>query len=120
MESVEEICEYIALLHNAEKILDGKLSEIKREYKNNIFSVGMAVADGDRFLKELSDSFQIDAAHYNRQDSQLVFQIQLPSDDTRSLVTHLSSKGTINNFVETIPTANDIFIKTVQSKTVHE
>lgn len=120
MESVEEICEYIALLHNAEKILDGKLSEIKREYKNNIFSVGMAVEGGERFIKELSDTFQIDASHYNSEDSQLEFQIQLPSDDTRSLLTHLSSKGTINNFVETIPTANDIFIKTVQSKTVHE
>jgi ABC-2 type transport system ATP-binding protein len=80
----------------------------------------MAVADGEQFIKELSDTFQIATSHYNSQDSQLEFQIQLPSEDTRSLLTHLSSKGTINNFVETIPTANDIFIKTVQSKTIHE
>ena len=31
MESVEELCEYIALIHKSEKILDGKLSDIKKE-----------------------------------------------------------------------------------------
>jgi len=53
MESVEEICEYITLLHNAEKILDGKLSDIKKQYKNNIFNVRMAVQQGDEFLRDL-------------------------------------------------------------------
>jgi len=120
MESVEELCEYIALLHNSEKILDGKLSEIKKQYKNNIFQVGMEIENGDAFLKELSDRFQVAASAYDRKESQLEFQIQLPSEDTRALLTHLSSKGTVNSFIETIPSANDIFIKTVQSKTNHE
>ena len=120
MESVEELCEYIALLHNSEKILDGKLSEIKKQYKNNIFQVGMEIKNGDAFLKELSDRFQVAAGSYHGKESQLEFQIQLPSEDTRALLTHLSSKGTVNSFVETIPSANDIFIKTVQSKTNHE
>jgi ABC-2 type transport system ATP-binding protein len=120
MESVEELCEYIALLHNSEKILDGKLSEIKKQYKNNIFQVGMEIKNGDAFLKELSDRFQVAAGSYDGKESQLEFQIQLPSEDTRALLTHLSSKGTVNSFVETIPSANDIFIKTVQSKTNHE
>jgi ABC-2 type transport system ATP-binding protein len=120
MESVEELCEYIALLHNSEKILDGKLSEIKRQYKNNIFQVGMEIENGDAFLKELSDRFQVATGSYDGKESQLEFQIQLPSEDTRALLTHLSSKGTVNSFVETIPSANDIFIKTVQSKTNHE
>ncbi len=120
MESVEELCEYIALLHNSEKILDGKLSEIKKQYKNNIFQVGMEIENGDAFLKELSDRFQLAAGSYDGKESQLEFQIQLPSEDTRALLTHLSSKGTVNSFVETIPSASDIFIKTVQSKTNHE
>lgn len=120
MESVEEICEYIALLHNSEKILDGKLSDIKKAYKNNIFKVGMAIKNGEELLSELSESFQIESSYYDLDQAQLEFQIQLPSEDTRSFLTHLSSKGTINNFVETIPSANDIFIRTVQSKSIHE
>ncbi|MBT8280513.1 MAG: ATP-binding cassette domain-containing protein [Muriicola sp.] len=120
MESVEEICEYIALLHNAEKILDGKLSDIKKQYKNNIYKVGMAVQRGEEFLKELSEHFQITSSSFDPVAAELEFQIQLPSDDTRSLLNQLSSKGTIYNFIETVPTANDIFIKTVQSKSAHE
>jgi len=120
MESVEEICEYITLLHNAEKILDGKLSDIKKQYKNNIFNVGMAVQQGDEFLRELSRKFQITSSSFDPAEKHLEFQIQLPSGDTRTLLNHLSAIGTIRHFVETIPTANDIFIKTVQSKTVHE
>ena len=120
MESVEEICEYIALLHNAEKILDGKLSDIKKQYKNNIFNVGMAIQEGDAFINELSEKFQITSSAYDKAHAQLQLQIQLPSEDTRQLLNHLTSKGTVHNFVETIPSASDIFIKTVQSKSVHE
>lgn len=120
MESVEEICEYIALLHNAEKILDGKLSDIKKQYKNNIFTVGMAIQKGQTFIDELSEKFEITSSAYDKAQAQLQFQIQLPSDDTRHLLNHLSSNGTVYNFVETIPSASDIFIKTVQSKSVHE
>jgi ABC-2 type transport system ATP-binding protein len=120
MESVEEICEYIALLHNAEKILDGKLSDIKKHYKNNIFNVAMAIKERDAFINELAEKFQIISSSYDKALAQLQFQIQLPSEDTRFLLNHLSSKGTVHNFVETIPSANDIFIKAVQSKSVHE
>lgn len=116
MESVEEICEYIALLHNSEKILDGKLSDIKKQFKNNVFQVKMAVDQGELFVKELAQKFQIKSSSYDSASSQLDLQIQLTSEDTRPLLHHLSSQGTISNFVETVPSANDIFIKTVQSK----
>ena len=33
MESVEELCGHIALIHKSHKILDGKLSDIKKAYK---------------------------------------------------------------------------------------
>ncbi len=120
MESVEEICEYIALLHNAEKILDGKLSEIKKQYKNNVFTVGMAVQKGEDILRELSEHFQITSCSYDPEESQVAFEVKLPSTDTAPLLKHLSTKGTVNSFVETIPSANDIFIRTVQSKSAHE
>ncbi len=120
MESVEEICEYIALLHNSEKILDGKLSEIKREYKNNIFKVALEVENGDRLLNELSNHFQISNSTYDNREQQLDFLVQLPSDDTREFLTHVSARASVHSFVETIPSANDIFIQTIQRKEVHE
>ncbi|MDC6352482.1 ATP-binding cassette domain-containing protein [Zeaxanthinibacter sp. PT1] len=120
MESVEELCEYIALLHNSEKILDGKLSEIKRAYKNNVFKVGLETEHGDDLLKELAHTFQITKTSYDPQDRQLNFRVQLPSDDTREFLAHISARASINNFLETIPSANDIFIQTIQSKNLDE
>ena len=119
METVEELCEYIALLNEAEIILDGKLSEIKKAYKNNMFEVGVHVTGDDTFVKEIQDTFSISAVHYNQLDKQLAFNVQLPDSDTRAFLNFLTSKGTVNNFVETIPSTNDIFIRTVQSITGH-
>ena len=120
MESVEELCEYIALLHNAEKILDGKLSDIKNQYKNNIYQVGLGVENGEHFLKELSDKFQIREAALDQKDNQLDFKVQLSSEGSREFLTHISARANVHSFVETIPTANDIFIQTVKTKSLNE
>ncbi|MBT8180985.1 MAG: ATP-binding cassette domain-containing protein [Eudoraea sp.] len=120
MESVEELCEYIALLHNAEKILDGKLEDIKKQYKNNMYRVGLELENGENFLKQISDKFDITASTYDLRKKQLDFTVQLPSDDTRNFLSLLAAEASINNFVETIPTANEIFIQTVQNINGHE
>ena len=120
MESVEELCEYIALIHRSEKILDGKLSDIKKAYKNNIFNVGLETQNSEIILKELAEKFQISSSQYNAEENQLDFTLQLPTNDSRDVLTYLSAKANINNFVETVPSANDIFIQTVQSKGHYE
>ncbi|TFG78494.1 MAG: ABC transporter ATP-binding protein [Flavobacteriales bacterium] len=116
MESVEELCEHIALIHKAEKILDGKLSDIKRAYKNNSFQVGMTTTKGEELLKEISEKFSLAASHYNRIEAQLNITVQMHSDDSRELLTYLSSKANVNRFEEKIPSVSEIFIQTVQSK----
>ena len=45
MESVEELCDEIALIHESNKILDGKLVDIKRQYKINTYEVGIRASD---------------------------------------------------------------------------
>ncbi len=120
MESVEELCEYIALLHNAEKILDGRLEDIKKEYKNNMFRVGLEMENGENFLKLISDKFDISSSNYDYNRKQLDFTVQLPTDDTRAFLALVSAEASINNFIETIPSANDIFIQTVQRKNDNE
>src|SRR5690606_17293352 len=41
MESVEELCDHIALIHKSNKILDGNLIDIKKQFKTNTFEVGL-------------------------------------------------------------------------------
>jgi len=120
MESVEELCEYIALLHQSEKILDGKLSDIKKAYKNNIFQIGLEAENGDELLKELANKFDISLTKFDPIEKQLDFTVQLPDNSSRDLLTYLSNKANINHFVETIPSTNEIFIKNVQDKGSNE
>ena len=120
MESVEELCEYIALIHRSKKILDGKLSDIKKAYKNNIFKVGLETDRGDLLLKELTEKFNISSSKYDIEEKQLNFTLQLPNANSAMILGYLSDRANINHFQETIPSANEIFIQTVQSKGVHE
>jgi len=116
MESVEELCEYIALIHRSEKILDGKLSEIKKEFKNNIFGVGVTTETPEDVLLKLKERYQILSSKYDSGEKQLDFSIQLPNEDSTALLGLLGSVSNVNSFVETIPSANDIFIRSIQNK----
>ena len=41
MESVEEMCDEITLIHKSNKILEGKLNDVKRKFKTNTFEIGI-------------------------------------------------------------------------------
>lgn len=119
MESVEELCEYIALIHRSEKILDGRLSDIKRAYKNNIFSVGLDTSEGDLLLKEIEARFEVRSSSFNPSDRQLDLQVQLADGNAREFLSYVGGQAGIRNFIETVPSANDIFIETVKKKELH-
>jgi ABC-2 type transport system ATP-binding protein len=114
------LCEYIALIHQSEKILDGKLSEIKKAYKNNMFKVGLEVKNAEGLLKELSNKFKVISSKINPLDNQLDFTVQLPTNDSSEMLAFLTNRANVNGFVETIPSANEIFIQTIQSKDANE
>ena len=117
MESVEELCEYIALIHKSEKILDGKLSDIKKAYKNNIFNVGIQVnGEVEALMQSLKQQFNILSSDIDILENQLNFKVQLPSSSTGHILAELSKVSNINKFEETIPSASDIFIQTVNNK----
>ncbi|WP_339838249.1 ATP-binding cassette domain-containing protein [uncultured Maribacter sp.] len=118
MESVEELCEYIALIHKSEKILDGKLSDIKKAYKNNIFKIGLETDNQNVLINEIQDKFQLMSHDYDITEKQLNLTVQLPSNESREVLNFLSSRANVNGFVETIPSANDIFIKTIEDKNI--
>ncbi len=46
--------------------------------------------------------------------------MQLPTNDSGEILAFLTNKANINQFVETVPSANEIFIQTVQSKDANE
>ena len=115
MESVEELCDYIALINKSNKILDGKLDEIKREYQTNTFEVGLVTNRKSGIEKEIKNNFQTSKPTFKGLGDNLRLNILLKESQTSDeLLNFLVKKAKIQHFKEVIPSANDIFIKSVK------
>ncbi len=116
MESVEELCDHIALINNANKVLDGKVTDIKKTYKSNTFEVGLKTNDPETLKNELTQKFQVTPATFKSLDEDLKLKIKIDSNaNPNELINYLITKAQINHFVEVIPSVNDIFIQTVSN-----
>ncbi|MCR9183501.1 MAG: ABC transporter ATP-binding protein [Flavobacteriaceae bacterium] len=114
MESVEELCDHIALIHNANKVLDGKVTDIKKTYKSNTYEVGLKTEHPDSLQNDLSHKFEVSPASFQTLDDNLKLKIKIePHSSPNELISYLTSKAQMNHFVEVIPSVNDIFIQTV-------
>lgn len=116
MESVEEMCDHIALIHKSNKVLDGKLTDVKRQFKTNTFEVGMQSSNPEEVTRIIKEKFEVFPATFKNLNDDIKLNIKLP-DETSSndLLSFLTSKAEIHHFVEVIPSANDIFIQTVKN-----
>jgi ABC-2 type transport system ATP-binding protein len=116
MESVEELCDHIALLHKSNKILDGKLIDIKREFKTNTFEIGIKPINEKKFENELITKFETSKANFKSIGDEFKFNIKLSdTDSANNLLSYLMTKGDVSHFVELVPNANDIFIQAVKN-----
>ena len=116
MESVEELCDEIALIHQSNKILDGKLVDIKRQYKINTYEVGIRANQKDLLKQELSQKFDVSPANFKTLEDELKLNIKLSErEKPNDLLSFFASKGEVSHFVELIPSVNDIFIQTVKN-----
>lgn len=114
MESVEELCDDIGLIHKSNKILDGKLLDVKRAYKTNTFEVGIKTANKSELENEMRSKFDITPANFKSLNDELKLNIKLNSQqNSNNLLNYLVNKGEVTHFVELIPSVNDIFIQTV-------
>ena len=110
MESVEELCDNIALINKSHVVISGGVDEIRRKYGNNNVEViytepGTLVSDRKLF-KVLSD--QDDAGRHTA-----VLALENGAD-TNSVIRAVLDQGVIvNSFKELVPRMNDIFIKLV-------
>ena len=110
MESVEELCDHIALVNKSRIILNGSKKEIKNQFKENSYSVRYHGA-----LGELSSGFELITTKDTGEGVQQA-TIRLVGDATvNQLLGNLIQQVELVSFHENIPSFNDIFIKAVGS-----
>lgn len=109
MESVEELCDYIALINEAEKILDGPKKEIKNQFRDGSYRVEhyQTIAG----LSQVFDLLETEEIGEGLFESRIHLANNHSAND---LLQELISKTEIKTFEEMIPTVNEIFIRKVK------
>jgi ABC-2 type transport system ATP-binding protein len=113
MESVEELCDDIALIHKSNKLIEGKLGDVKRKFRKNTFQVGIICNNIEGLMYDLSQKFKVAKTHFQSLNDDLKLEIELAGNSSNELLQMLMSRGLVTHFQEKIPSVNDIFIQTV-------
>ena len=110
MESVEELCDNIALINKSHVVITGGVNEIRHKYGNNnvelIYTSDQAMSAAEGVFKVLSDTDDM-----GRHTAVLSICEGRGSNDV--LASLLSQNLTVNSYKELVPRMNDIFIKLV-------
>ena len=113
MESVEEMCDYIALIHKSNKLIEGKLTDVKKQFRTNSYEVGILSNNIEGLMYDLSQKFTLSQTDFKSLNDELKLEINLGTATPNELLNILIQRGQVTHFMEKIPSVNDIFIKTV-------
>ncbi|WP_026724572.1 ABC transporter ATP-binding protein [Flavobacterium sasangense] len=113
MESVEEMCDYIALIHKSNKLIEGKLEDVKRQHRTNTFQVGIVTNNIEGLMLQLTHKFTLNQTNFKSLNDDLKLEVHLGQYNSNELLSILTQFGQVTHFVEKIPSVNDIFIQTV-------
>jgi ABC-2 type transport system ATP-binding protein len=109
MESVELLCNHIALLNKSHKILDGSVKSIKNSYRNNTFYLETTKAFDTANVK----TFELLTTEKTDEGEKLKIKLK-DGFSTNDVLSELIPLTQINYLEEVIPTINEIFIEKVK------
>lgn len=112
METVEELCDYVTLIHQSNKIIDGEKHKIKSQFRTSKYEV---ICDKSELLQKVtSNVYQIESIEPDENPAQCRLILCLnPGKKSNDLLKEIAELTEIHSFKEIIPDMNEIFIKLV-------
>jgi len=108
MESVEELCDSIALINKARKVLDGPVTQIKNQFKTNTYEL-----EGKGRMMLTHPDFEV-LEQQDRENGHVFARVQLHAGATpNDLLRFAMNQLEVQAFRERIPSINEIFIRRV-------
>ncbi|MFB0947985.1 MAG: ABC transporter ATP-binding protein [Spirosomataceae bacterium] len=108
MESVEELCDHVALIHQSKKILDGSKKQLKEQFKNNTYTV-----EFNGTLSVTEDVFTIQEIKPLENTVQRAILKLQPNTSVNQLISSVMNQVNLRLFSENIPNMNEVFIRAV-------
>lgn len=109
MESVEEMCDSVALIDHAKKVLDGKVFDVREQFKKNIFGVTLSEVNAES-LGNFRSQFEVN--NFTERNALISFDLKT-ANEQHLLLNELMKVGKIRTFDEKIPSMNEVFINAV-------
>ncbi|ANF51582.1 ABC transporter ATP-binding protein [Chryseobacterium glaciei] len=111
MESVEEMCDYVALINNSKKIIDGRVFDVREKFKKNIFEITLSEVNDTQF-----DTFKnkYEIFNYTNENNLVSFDLK-NENDQNNIILDLVNVGKVRSFDEKIPSMNEVFINAVSN-----
>ncbi|HMJ69967.1 MAG TPA: ATP-binding cassette domain-containing protein [Cyclobacteriaceae bacterium] len=113
METVEDLCDHIALINKSEKILEGSKKAVKAQFKSNTFSVD------HRGNFEPNGTFEVVSQKLVEENFYHSTLRARPAVTTNQLLADLIGITEVHSFIEKVPTMSEIFISLVKGES-HE
>lgn len=107
MASVEELCDNIMLINKGEKILEGKVSDIKQQYKSHTYEMIVRPFKGGI---DMPEGHTITAMENDRDGN---VHVTVKSANSNELIRSVLDEGDLVSYKEILPSMNDIFINLV-------
>ncbi|MCS3531795.1 ABC transporter ATP-binding protein [Chryseobacterium sp. JUb7] len=111
MESVEEMCDYVALINNSKKIIDGRVFDVREKFKKNIFGITLSEVNETQ-LDTFKNKYEI--FNMTNENNLVSFDLKNESDQNHILL-DLVNVGKVRSFDERIPSMNEVFINAVSN-----
>jgi ABC-2 type transport system ATP-binding protein len=111
METVEDLCDHIALINNAKKILEGSKKQVKNTFRSNTF-----VVEHKGKFAYINGGYEI-LSQKNLEDDHYRSAIRIGDiHSPNALIKALTEVTEVYSFVEKIPTMSEIFIQLVKGE----
>lgn len=110
MESVEELCDNIALINKSHLVLSGGVDEIRRQYGNNHVEL---IYSGENALAPVEGLFSVISDVDDNGRHTAVLSLDHEGLGNEVLTAVIDQGLLVNSFKELLPRMNDIFIKLV-------
>lgn len=111
MESVEEMCDYVALINNSKKIIDGRVFDVREKFKKNIFGITLSEVNNDQF-ENFRNKYEI----FNLSNENNLVSFDLKNEESQNnILLDLVHVGKVRSFDERIPSMNEVFINAVSN-----
>ena len=113
MASVEELCDSITLINNGKSILQGKVTDIKRQHDTQRREIVLRTNDKASVLA-LADTYINIKAEETEIENEM--KLTFENNSANDIIRRLLDLGELVSFKEVLPSMNDIFIQEVKSK----